>query len=90
MSKATALLLTLALRVILTWRHGSTAWSTRKRRFDEHTCQLLDYAPLEHQQRRLESGMTHHDEVVATDRLRRALLAFQTARSLYLGADPAA
>jgi hypothetical protein len=52
--------------------------------------QLLDYAPLEHQQRRLESGMTHHDEVVATDRLRRALLAFQTARSLYLGADPAA
>jgi len=30
--------------------------------------------------------MTHHDEVVATDRLRRALLAFQTARSLYLGA----
>jgi hypothetical protein len=52
--------------------------------------QLLDYAPLEHQQRRLERGMTHHGEVVATDRLRRALLAFQTARSLYRGADPAA
>jgi len=51
--------------------------------------QLLDYGPLEHQQRRLESGMTHHGEVMATDRLRRALLAFQTAR-LYLGADPAA
>ena len=30
--------------------------------------------------------MTHHDEVVATDRLRRALLAFETARNLHLGA----
>ena len=30
--------------------------------------------------------MTHHDEVVATDRLRRALLAFQAARDLHLGA----
>jgi hypothetical protein len=30
--------------------------------------------------------MTHHDEAVATDRLRRALLAFQTARNLYLSA----
>ena len=30
--------------------------------------------------------MTHHDEVVATDRLRRALLAFQAARDLHLAA----
>jgi hypothetical protein len=30
--------------------------------------------------------MTHHDEVVATDRLRQALLAFETARDLHLGA----
>jgi hypothetical protein len=30
--------------------------------------------------------MTHHDEAVATDRLRRALLAFQTARNLHLNA----
>jgi hypothetical protein len=30
--------------------------------------------------------MTHHYEVVATDRLRRALLAFQTARNRHLSA----
>jgi hypothetical protein len=30
--------------------------------------------------------MAHHDEAVATDWLRRALLAFQTARNLYLSA----
>jgi hypothetical protein len=30
--------------------------------------------------------MMHHDEVVATDRLRRALLAFEAARNLHLGA----
>jgi hypothetical protein len=30
--------------------------------------------------------MAHHDEAVATDRLRRALLAFQTARNLHLNA----
>ena len=30
--------------------------------------------------------MTHHDEAVATDRLRRALLAFQTAQNLHLNA----
>jgi hypothetical protein len=30
--------------------------------------------------------MTHHDEAVATDRLRRALLTFQTAQNLLLNA----
>ena len=30
--------------------------------------------------------MAHHDEAMATDRLRRALLVFQTARNLYLSA----
>jgi hypothetical protein len=31
--------------------------------------------------------MTHHDEVIATDRLRRALLAFRTAQGLLLAAN---
>jgi hypothetical protein len=31
-------------------------------------------------------GMTYHDEAVAADRLRQALLVFETARDLHLGA----
>jgi hypothetical protein len=31
-------------------------------------------------------SMTHHDEAVATDRLRRALLAFRTAQTFLLAA----